>query len=75
MLERGEISFVFLWVLNPIVILFYQNCSYTPPSRAEVAPAAAVIQSAQTVRPTPSAPSNAGTERVPSSDIKNEEAN
>lgn len=35
MLERGEISFVVLWILNPIVILFYQNCSYTPPERAE----------------------------------------
>ncbi|MFN7729215.1 MAG: hypothetical protein ACK5P7_08670 [Bdellovibrio sp.] len=25
--EKGEISFVFLWVLNPIVLLFYQNCA------------------------------------------------
>lgn len=25
--EKGEISFVFLWVLNPIVILLFQNCS------------------------------------------------
>ncbi len=35
MLERSEISFVVLWVLNPIVILFYQNCAWTPPQRAE----------------------------------------
>lgn len=27
--ERGEVSFIFLWVLNPIVILFYQNCTPT----------------------------------------------
>jgi hypothetical protein len=27
MLERSEISFIFLWVINPIVILFYQNCA------------------------------------------------
>lgn len=38
MLERGEMGFVFLWILNPIVILFYQNCSYTPPLRADIAP-------------------------------------
>lgn len=30
MLEKGELSFIFLWVLNPIVILFYQNCSSVP---------------------------------------------
>jgi hypothetical protein len=29
MLEKGELSFIFLWVLNPIVILCYQNCSST----------------------------------------------
>lgn len=32
--EKGEISFVFLWVLNPIVILFYQNCSPSHLSQA-----------------------------------------
>jgi hypothetical protein len=39
MLEKGEISFVFLWVLNPFVILFYQNCSMVPvhPQRAVAA--------------------------------------
>lgn len=30
MLEKGEISFIFLWVLNPIMILFFQNCSMVP---------------------------------------------
>lgn len=25
--EKGEVSFIFLWILNPIVILFYQNCT------------------------------------------------
>lgn len=25
--EKGEVSFICLWVLNPIVILFYQNCT------------------------------------------------
>lgn len=35
MLERGEISFLFLWILNPVVILFYQNCSWAPPVTAE----------------------------------------
>jgi hypothetical protein len=32
--EKGEISFIFLWVLNPVVILFYQNCA---PSQLGVA--------------------------------------
>jgi hypothetical protein len=30
MFERSELSFIFLWVINPIVILFYQNCSSIP---------------------------------------------
>lgn len=34
MLQKGVSSFVFLWVLNPIVILFYQNCSWVPAQRA-----------------------------------------
>lgn len=34
MLEKGVSSFVFLWVLNPIVILFYQNCSWSPAARS-----------------------------------------
>jgi hypothetical protein len=31
MLERGEISFLLVWVLNPLIILFFQNCSMAPP--------------------------------------------
>lgn len=30
MIHKGELSFVMLWVINPIVILFYQNCSMVP---------------------------------------------
>lgn len=36
--EKGEVSFILLWVLNPIVILFYQNCTPTDlSSRTKVA--------------------------------------
>jgi hypothetical protein len=59
MLERGEISFVVLWILNPIVILFYQNCSYTPPERAE----AATMMPAAIAQP---APKTEQAERTPS---------
>ncbi len=31
---RGGISYVTLMVLNPIIILFYQNCSVLPAERA-----------------------------------------
>lgn len=31
---RGGISYVALMVINPIIILFYQNCSVLPPERA-----------------------------------------
>lgn len=31
---RGGISYVTLMVLNPIIILFYQNCSFLPSERA-----------------------------------------
>jgi len=44
-LERGEISFLFLWILNPVVILFYQNCSWAPPTQVEAKPVAHVISS------------------------------
>jgi hypothetical protein len=33
-LERNELSFLFLWVVNPIVIVFYQNCSMSENSYA-----------------------------------------
>lgn len=45
--EKGQISFVFLYVLNPIVILFYQNCA---PSNISVA---STITPAQAAPPGP----------------------
>jgi hypothetical protein len=30
MLRRGHSSFAILFIVNPIVILFYQNCSVLP---------------------------------------------
>jgi hypothetical protein len=44
MLERGGFSFVALLVINPLLILFFQNCSFAPVLHSEVA--------AQSVRPT-----------------------
>lgn len=35
MVQRGGFSFVAMLVINPIVILFYQNCSMTPISHAK----------------------------------------
>lgn len=35
MVQKGEVSFVLLWVLNPVFILFYQNCSWAPTNRAQ----------------------------------------
>jgi len=37
MLERGGFSFIALLVINPIVILLYQNCSLSPVTHSEVA--------------------------------------
>jgi hypothetical protein len=39
---RGRVSYVTLMVLNPIIILFYQNCSVIPASasRAQAGPPA-----------------------------------
>lgn len=31
---RGSVSYVTMMVLNPIIILFYQNCSVVPVDRA-----------------------------------------
>lgn len=31
---RGSVSYVTMMVLNPIIILFYQNCSVVPSERA-----------------------------------------
>lgn len=30
MIKRGGASFAILFIINPIVILFYQNCSVVP---------------------------------------------
>lgn len=35
MVNRGGFSFVAMLVINPVVILFYQNCSMTPISHAQ----------------------------------------
>jgi hypothetical protein len=35
MFDRGGFSFVAMLVINPIVILFYQNCSMAPVSMAK----------------------------------------
>lgn len=35
MMDKGGFSFVAMLVINPIVILFYQNCSLTPISHAK----------------------------------------
>ena len=35
MVNRGGFSFVAMLVINPIVILFYQNCSMAPVSQAK----------------------------------------
>lgn len=45
MINRGGFSFVAMLVINPIVILFYQNCSMAPISQAKTTPPA-VIQRA-----------------------------
>ncbi len=45
MVHRGGFSFVAMLVINPIVILFYQNCSMSPLSvaaRDERAPASII---------------------------------
>jgi len=38
MINRGGFSFVAMLVINPIVILFYQNCSMAPISDAKFVP-------------------------------------
>jgi hypothetical protein len=44
MLNKGGFSFVAMLVINPIVILFYQNCSMAPVSHAEYKKTPAVIE-------------------------------
>lgn len=43
MMNRGSFSFVAMLVINPVVILFYQNCSMTPISHAKNATPIPVI--------------------------------
>ena len=35
MMNKGSFSFVAMLVINPVVILFYQNCSMAPISHAK----------------------------------------
>jgi hypothetical protein len=37
MLERRGFGFLALLIINPLVILLYQNCSLTPVTKSEVA--------------------------------------
>ncbi|QDK46928.1 MULTISPECIES: hypothetical protein [unclassified Bdellovibrio] len=38
MVNKGGFSFVAMLVINPVVILFYQNCSMSPISHAQNSP-------------------------------------
>lgn len=38
MARRGSFSFIMMVVINPFVILFYQNCSMSPVSNAAPEP-------------------------------------
>lgn len=51
MVNRGGFSFVAMLVINPIVILFYQNCSMTPVSHANNKPPASIRQIASESQP------------------------
>jgi hypothetical protein len=51
MVNRGGFSFVAMLVINPIVILFYQNCSMTPISHAQNNPPASIRQIASDSQP------------------------
>lgn len=44
MVNKGGFSFVAMLVINPIVILFYQNCSMTPISHANTQPPAQITR-------------------------------
>ena len=44
MVNRGGFSFVAMLVINPIVILFYQNCSMAPISHAKNTPQPAITR-------------------------------
>lgn len=51
MVNRGGFSFVAMLVINPIVILFYQNCSMTPISHAQNNPPAGIRSIASESKP------------------------
>lgn len=44
MVNKGGFSFVAMLVINPVVILFYQNCSMTPISHAQNAPPKPIVR-------------------------------
>jgi hypothetical protein len=44
MIGKGSFSFVAMLVINPIVILFYQNCSMSPISHAENKPQPTIVR-------------------------------
>lgn len=44
MVSKGSFSFVAMLVINPIVILFYQNCSMSPISHAENKPRPTIVR-------------------------------
>ncbi|HEX7675554.1 MAG TPA: hypothetical protein VF412_15365 [Bdellovibrio sp.] len=52
MINRGGFSFVAMLVINPIVILFYQNCSMAPVSQAKnITPPVQIRQVASEAKP------------------------
>ena len=55
MFERSEMSFIFLWVINPIVILFYQNCASIPQEHAttQISHATTTQEAVQAITRTP----------------------
>jgi hypothetical protein len=44
MVNKGGFSFVAMLVINPVVILFYQNCSMSPISHAQNSPPKAIVR-------------------------------
>lgn len=44
MVNKGGFSFVAMLVINPIVILFYQNCSMAPVSHAQNPPPKVIVR-------------------------------
>lgn len=78
MIQRGGFSFVAMLVINPIVILFYQNCSMAPVSNASnLAQTPITIQQSRSIssekgtiaKPLPAACIN-GQEACPTSNVE-----